>query len=121
MITLTHGTPIRAGSWTGSDYAETFTTEGYAAKSGIDAAKLVANSQANGHDLAGSIYAGSSLLGDRAAAKAAAERDLANRNAAVIINNGDRVTIEGREYTVKIDRRNEASPRVSDPIRFIPS
>ena len=121
MLTLTHGDLIRAGSWAGSDYAETFTIEGYATKSGMDAATMVANSKANGHELASSIYAGSSLIGDRAAAKAAAARDMANRNAAIVINNGDRVTIEGRKYTVKIDRRNETSPRVSDPIHFVPA
>ena len=122
MIKLTYGQPIRAAAWTHST-AEVFSVEGYARKNNDDVAEAVSRTIERGQELAGSIYIGGALLGDRAAAAAQAERMQAAHAAAVILATGDRVEIEGRLYTVRFASRAErsTSPIYSDPIHFIPT
>lgn len=122
MIKLQYNTPIRAAAWGDIWYARTFTVAGYAARNGYDPAAAIARAKENGHDLVGSIYTGTMLIGDRdlAAKRNAEDREIAA--AAVTLKTGDEVEIDGAIYTVRFAQRNETSfsPINSDPIHFIP-
>jgi len=48
------------------------------------------------------------------------ERIRANNAAATVIDDGEVVTIEGRNYRVLVNKGNHAGPRNSDPIQFVP-
>jgi hypothetical protein len=119
---LTYGMPIRSASWYDSVYAEIFTIAGYATARGADPAEQLARAKALGHNIVGSIFTGTALLGDRqrAAAELKWARDIAAT--AAVVATGDEVEIEGRLYRVRFARGNEngKAPVNSNPIAFDP-
>ena len=119
---LTYGRPIRAAAWDGLSTATVFTVRGYAAEYGADAEAAEARAASHGHDLAGSVYTGSAIVGDRAYARLLREEAQLRRAAAVTLATGDLVEIEGRRYVVKFAGRNELEPAPvnCDPIKFLP-
>lgn len=69
MITLTYNQTVRIAAWADDAFAEVFTVRGYAMVRGVNPTDAEATARANGHALAGTIYSGGALVGDRATAK----------------------------------------------------
>jgi hypothetical protein len=120
-LTLGAGDAVYVAGWTGiydDATATVFTVRDYAARHGKDPDAAEADAVARGHEIVATIYTGSTLLGDRAAAARQNAEMKAKRAAAIELKNGQWVAIEGRLYTVRVVRGNEAGPRNSDPIKF---
>lgn len=106
--TLNHNDLIKLVSWANS-YAKVGTLNGYCPD-------FADKARERGEDEAWTVYAGSSLSSD----KSYYDRERAKFKAAVVIAHGDTVEIEGKFYTVHVNRGNDgAFPRNSDPVRFI--
>lgn len=122
MITLTHNQPIRLAAWADNASATVFTTRGYAIENGRDPDACEARARANGHALNSSIYSSGTLVGDRAYGKLLLEKELAAAKAAVTLEPGQVVEIDGRPYTVRVARGNDGRYPVNcDPIHFDPA
>ena len=119
--TLHHRMPVKLTAWADNITAEIFTVAGYAIERGRDPTEAVKRAQDNCHELAGSIYIGGTLVGDRAdGQRRLAEARQRNRDA-MLLEEGETVEIEGALYVVKIVPGNAGRfPRNSDPIKFRP-
>lgn len=93
-ITLTYGQHVNMEGWSFIHASTVFTVEGYAKANGYDVERLVNKAIHNG-------------------GAAQYEREHAPLKAATVLKDGQRVVIEGREYTVKA-----MGSRYSDPIHF---
>jgi hypothetical protein len=116
-VTLTHGELVRLASWS-SSYASVGSVEGYTASYQGDVARALERAQANGHELAWTVNVGASLVADGGAYYA---RENARVAGATILEDGQRVLIEGRPYRVRVVPGNAGEfPKNSDPIKFVP-
>jgi hypothetical protein len=107
MKTLMHGDNVRVKSWQGG-YATLYTLEGYCGA-------LAAQHRAEGEPEAWAVYNGGALV------DSAAFRDQARKrhNAAVIVQDGERVQIGDATYQVAVAPRNAgAFPENCCPIAF---
>jgi hypothetical protein len=122
MKTLVHDQQIKTRQDQYSPVITIGTIEGYAKERGADVQKALEQNEKNAkanpwtkYDLAWASQSGTCLTADypgkaeEMAKKAQAYKD------AVMLENGEQVTIEGRDYTVKY-----TGPHFSDPIHFIP-
>jgi hypothetical protein len=122
MIALKDGDHVYAEGWQYPyhfDTAVVGTVEGSAKKWGENPDEYVKRSLERGHEVAWTMFGGVALYGDKDyAEKERKEREL-NRANAIILKEGDEVIIEGRQYTVAIDKRNQIQPFNCDPIHFV--
>lgn len=122
MKILTHNQPIRLAAWADDASATVFTTRGYAIEHGQDPDKTEARARHHGHELNGSIYSSGALVGDRAYGKQLRDARIAAAAAAVTLERGEVVEIDGRRYAVHIARGNDGRYPVNcDPIHFLPA
>lgn len=110
-IELQYGEWVNIQGWNYLDASTVFSVEGYARKNGKDPAAQFARAVELGHDVVGTIKTGT-VIHNYGAARY--ELEDAPKKAAKILVAGQRVIIEGREYTVK-----PIGARYSDPIHFI--
>ena len=100
--TLTHNTDIKIAAWDDTVSAQVFTVAGYAAENGKNPAEYVARAESNGHDLVGCIYIGGALVGDRVLAQKMLDTDRRRHHAAVLIEDGEIVSIDGTLHKVRV-------------------
>jgi hypothetical protein len=116
IITLTHNQIIRVKGfpiYTGRINVRT--VEGFAKELGRDPAERLQRAIEHGHELAWTIQATAVLTDDYEGKQADLDAERAKIEAAVEIENGQPVIIEGRHYTVKVNGQ-----QFSDPVAFIP-
>lgn len=114
---LAHGDGIRLAAWASPSFATVFGIEGYALANNRDPQADRARAVERGHPVVGSIHTGSTLTDSRAFY----ERERERYAAAVVLEPGQIVEIEGARYRVEVVRGNDQFPRNSDPIRFVPA
>ena len=109
MQIINHGAFVTIAGW---NRAYKFSTiAGYA---GADkAAAYRARAEKNGHDLAWAINSGTCLYGDKAAGQRALAQEANEFATAVVLVDGESVSVEGEIFTVKA-----MGQRYSDPIHF---
>lgn len=106
MITLKHNDKVKLASW-GSSYAVMHTDRGYMAENG--------KHQDNIGDVV-AIYTGSTITNSQAFYD---KQDEVYKSA-VVLTDGETVTVEGMAFRVKVMPRNGgAFPTNNDPIHFI--
>jgi hypothetical protein len=108
--TLSHKTLIRLPAWDAMSAAEVNTLNGYCP----DFAPVA---RGRGEPEVWASYAGSALSNDRSYYDRQRERVAL----AVTVEDGERVTVDGADYVVKVMRGNHAHPANSDPIHFAPA
>jgi hypothetical protein len=117
MTTLSHNQQIRVASFSHLAQAITVgTIHGYAVQNGECPEVAMERAKKFGHEIAWANQAPAVLTSDYAgkAEDLAAER--AKRDAAVVIEDGEQVLIEGVVYKVRV-----MGERFSDPVHFIPA
>lgn len=117
-IALQHGTRVRLASWTALQSATVFTIAGYAVSNGEDPNVARDRALAHGHSIIPDTINTGGALHDCAELR---QRERKEWEAAVVLNPGDVVLIEGLAYRVEPRQGNEGRwARNSDPIAFRP-
>lgn len=125
MKTLKHNEQIKVIGWIYNPEVIVGTVEGMARRDGDDVKSEIARVQENmklyphsGHSLAFASMSASVLESNYDGKQAKADKKAAAYNSATVLEDGEKVEIEGRIYTVLVLRKDYC--RVSDPIHFIP-
>ena len=108
--TLSHKTLVRLPAWDAMSAAEVNTLNGYCP----DFAPVA---RGRGEPEVWATYSGSVLTNSKAYYDALRERVAL----AVTLEDGDRVTVDGADYVVKVMRGNHVYPANCDPIHFVPA
>lgn len=125
MKTLKHNEQVKVIGWIYNPQVIVGTVEGMAREDGDDIQAEVARVQENmklyphsGHSLAFANMSASVLESDYDGKQAKADKKKAAYDSATVLENGEKVEIEGRIYTVLVLCKGYCD--VSDPIHFIP-
>jgi hypothetical protein len=116
---IKHGDLIKLAAWK-IETAKVCTLVGFYSapqySSGVDVVAAVAQSRSRGNPEVFATFAGHVIAADPGIYK----RDVARNAAAIVVEDGETVEVDGKSYTVKVARGNHDYPRNSDPISFVP-
>ena len=114
MKQLTFETLVRVSTWNKMTYASVFTLDGYAKKNNLSE-DHVAESIARGDEIVGTIYTGTTITNS----ETYYENEKQRGENAVVIENGETVSIDDVQYKVVVLPGQTNYPKYSDPIKFV--